>query len=157
MKKIICLCLSLALCLCFAACGAEKASADKDVSLAAVMDEIRSTVTLPEMMDLSGDNLMDYFGIDASEISDSAVCINANGYEKEEVVLLKAADENAVNSLVEKLNSSLENAAIEMQNYIPEQYDLIQQSSVRTDGLYVSLCISENADQVNAILDSYLK
>ncbi|MDD6062736.1 MAG: DUF4358 domain-containing protein [Oscillospiraceae bacterium] len=155
MKKTICFILATILCFCFASCG-HKAEPPQ-VSLSTVMQEIRSSVSLPEMMDLTAENLQDYFGIEAGEITDFAACINANGYEKEEIILLCASDAASAESLVQKLNLSLENAAAEMQNYLPEQYALVQQSAVRTDGLIVSLCISENAQQIEAILDKYFK
>lgn len=155
MKKTICFILAIVLCLCFASCG--KKAEPPQVPLSTVMQEIRSSVSLPEMMDLTAENLQDYFGIDDGEITDFAVCINANGFEKEEIILLRASDDASAESLVQKLNLSLENAAAEMQNYLPEQYALVQQSAVRTDGLTVSLCISENAQQIEAILDKYFK
>ena len=49
------------------------------------------------------------------------------------------------------------NAAAEMQNYLPQQYALVKASAVRIDGLVVSLCISENAEQIDAVLDKYFR
>ena len=155
MKKLVSLFLILMLCVLCASCGKAKPSAD--IPLSTVMQEIRANVPLPEMLDLTADNLSDYFGIDSGEITDFAVCINANGYEKEEIVLLRATDTACVQSLAEKLNTSLDNAAAEMQNYLPQQYALVKASAVRIDGLVVSLCISENAEQIDAVLDKYFR
>lgn len=155
MKKFISFFLVLALCVLFASCG--KPSSSADVPLSTVMQEIRANVPLPEMLDLTAENLSDYFGIDSGEITDFAVCINANGYEKEEIVLLRATDAACVKALAQKLNTSLDNAAAEMQNYLPQQYALVKSSAVRIDGLVVSLCISENAEQIAAVLDKYFK
>ena len=156
MKKVLISVLLLCLLFACVGCGQTAAPQTADISLPDVMQKIRAEVELPEMLDLTAENLPDYFGIDMQELSDFAVCVNANGYEKEEVVLLRAASEADVQPICDALNTSLQNAAAEMQNYLPEQYALVQSSTVQTDGLYITLFISENSTQIREIWEGFL-
>ncbi len=157
MKK---LCLLLAACmtfLLFAGCGTKPATAaEPDIALDTVMEDILAQVDMPDMMPLTAENLLDYYGLDAAEIADSAVCVNSNGYAKEEIVLLRAVDESRVAGIADKLNLSLEDAAAQMQNYLPDQYAMIQKSAVEHSGTYVWLFVSENNAQMQEIWNSYL-
>ncbi|MBQ7541609.1 MAG: DUF4358 domain-containing protein [Clostridia bacterium] len=167
MKKTIALILFAVLLLSAAGCGnastapAESTSAavveeGEPIPLDTVLTEILDTVELPDMMKLTIDDLMDFFGLESAWYKDAAACVNANGYEKEEVILVHAASAQDVQSITECLQTSLKNAATEMQNYLPEQYAMIQKCSVQSKGLYVWLFISDANDQMQAILDKYL-
>lgn len=160
MKKRIALAaaLCIVLFLCAVGCGkGQTQPAEPDIPLTEVMDDILSQVTMPEMMTLTTENLLDYYGLEAEELADSAVCINMNGYEKEEIVLLRAIDDAHVQGIVDKLNTSLEDAAVQMQNYLPQQYAMIQKSEVRQNGTYVWLFVSDSNEQMQSIFDTYLK
>ena len=108
------------------------------------------------MMMLTDSDLTDYFGLETAWCAECAACINANGYEKDEIILVRAADADSVPRIKECLQTSLENAAAEMQNYLPEQYAMIRNCKVESRDLYVWLFISDAAEQLNSILNSYL-
>ena len=161
MKKCFLLLLPFVLLCCMTACGQAKTNPDTNTSpseivLHDVMQEILDNTQLPEMMELTDENLADYYGLDAAWYTDAAACINANGYEKEEIVLVHAKTEADVPQIEQCLNTALSNAAEEMRNYLPQQYAMIQNSRVQTKGLYVWLFISEDNDGMQQILDRRL-
>lgn len=158
MKKILSVLLCLTILAVCAGCAGTSPAAQStaDVDLAAAMQTIRAQVELPEMMDLTNENLLDYFGIEESLFSQAAACVNANGYEKEEILLLQAVDSSAVSQLTTQLEQSLQNAAEEMQNYLPEQYAMIRDSRVETSGLYVWLFVSNSNEQIREIWNDCL-
>ena len=117
------------------------------------MQEILDTVSLPDMMTLTQNDLVDYFGLEAQWCADSAACINSNGYEKDEIILVRATDADSASRVQECLQKALENAAEEMKDYLPEQYAMIQNCKVESRDLYVWLFISDQVDQMQAILD----
>ncbi len=162
MKKIIIAVVIAIFVFTAAACGTTTAPTESTaktpegaVDLAGVMQEMLDSVSLPEMMTLTQDDLVDYFGLEPQWCADSAACINSNGYEKDEIVLVRAADAQSVQQIRDCLEASLENAAAEMQNYLPQQYAMIRKCKVESRDLYVWLFISDNADQMQAILDKY--
>lgn len=157
MKKGIACLLAALLLLCAAGCRQKtETPAAAPTNLGAVMQEMLDTVTLPEMMTLTPEDMTDYFGLDAQWCADSAACINANGYEKDEIILVRAADADSVQQITDCLQHVLDNAAAEMQNYLPDQYAMIRKCSVQSRNLYVWLFISDETDQLQTILDKYL-
>lgn len=158
MKKTITIFLIAVLLFCAAGCGsaggAQPSSAPAD--LEQVMQEILDSVTLPEMMTLTPDDLLDYYGLETQWCADTAACINANGYEKDEIILIRAADADSVPMIRDCLQTALENAANEMRDYMPEQYAMIRGCAVESEELYVWLFISDAADQMRSILDQYI-
>ena len=160
MKRIMIAVLTTVFVFAAAACGTTTAPTDSTakkpvdaVDLAGVMQEMLDSVSLPDMMTLTQDDLIDYFGLEPQWCADSAACINSNGYEKDEIVLVRAADAESAAQIRACLQTSLENAAAEMQNYLPEQYAMIQNCKVESRDLYVWLFISDKADQLQTILD----
>ena len=169
MKKTIVGLLIAALLFCAAGCGADSGAQPADggaettaqpsadaVVLGSVMQEMLDTVTLPEMMTLTQDDLLDYFGLEPQWCADSAACINANGFEKDEIILVRAADKQSVPQIQSCLETVLENAAAEMQDYLPQQYAMIRGCKVESRDLYVWLFISDSADPLRAVLDKYV-
>lgn len=165
MKKTITALLIAVLLVCSAGCGARSGSQDPaaegtastqavgTIDLGSVMQEMLDTVSLPEMMTLAQDDLVDYFGLEPQWCADAAACINSNGYEKDEIILVRAADADSVPQIEACLQTTLENAAAEMQNYLPKQYEMIRNCSVQTRDLYVWLFISGAAEELQSVLD----
>lgn len=157
MKKAIIGLLITVLLVCAAGCGrAGGTPAAGTVALSGVMQEMLDTVSLPEMMTLTQDDLFDYFGLEAQWCADSAACINSNGYEKDEIILVRAADADSAVQVQACLQTALENAAAQMQDYLPEQYAMIRNCKVETKDLYVWLFISDANEQMQSILDKYI-
>ena len=161
MKKAFTWFLIVVLLLCAAGCGqtdggTQTVPTADVIDLGAVMQEMLDTVPLPEMMTLTDSDLTDYFGLETAWCADSAACINANGYEKDELILVRAADADSVPQIENCLQTVLENAAAEMQNYLPEQYAMIRNCKVESRDLYVWLFISDATDQLQAVLDKYI-
>ena len=156
MKKTIACLLIAVLLLCMTGCKPDGGAQTPVVlDLDGVMQEMLGLDALPEMMTLTQDDLLDYCGLEAQWCADCAACINANGYEKDEIILVRAADADSVPMIRDCLQTTLENAAVEMQNYLPEQHAMIQNCKVETRDLYVWLFISDQAEQMQSILESH--
>ena len=157
MKKTITALLIAVLLFCAAGCGAANdAKPQNPADLETVMQEMLNTVTLPEMMPLTQEDLLDYYGLETQWCAQTAACINSNGYEKEEIILVRAADADSVPLVRECLQTALENVTNEVQNYLPEQYAMISGCKVESKDLYVWLFISNANDQMQSILNKYI-
>ena len=133
--------LSAALC----ACGGSK-------SLSSVYEEITKQVELKDMLVLTTEEQLDkYYGIAADDVEDFAGCINSTGVDQEEIIMIKAKDEEAAARIKDALQLRYDTKLAQNISYNPEQAQIIQNCSVEQDGLYVSMIISENADQIKEI------
>ena len=157
MKKVI----SIAFCIAMLALSASCAGGSaKEVDLQKVMTEITASVTLPtnDMMTLTDvSKLMDYYGISADDVESFAVQMNSSGVEQDEIVMIKGKDSAAAERIREALQRRLDSKANQMKNYLPEQYDIIEDCEVDVEGNYVTLFISEFDDEMDNIFESHLK
>ncbi len=159
MKKTVSLASAAALLLAvvclFTACG--KAAADKTVDLSAVMTELEQQTKMPaEYIDLATDeDLEDYYGLDTTLVKSFAIRQNASGYE-DEIVLLEAADEAGAETLAAALEQHRNDNIEAMRNYSPDMFTLLNQTSVDVHGRYVTMFVSNDAENMKAVFDRHL-
>lgn len=130
--------------------------AQLEVSIADIYAEIESTVTLVSPMQPSEEFIFNYYGIDTSNLAEYVFEISEEATSAETVIIMKASDSADVVSLQDSLTMVLDDKAFEMQDYLPEQYDIVVESQVKTSGDYVWLVISESANEINSIISKYL-
>ena len=158
MKKIICMTLALVM-IAFCAVGCGK-NADKDIDLSAVMTDIKKQVTsIPaDMMDIAQDDLIkNYYGIEKADYESYAASINTTGIDVTEIAMFKASSDDAVKNIEEKLQARKSSQENQMQNYLPEQYKIVKNSSVVTNGKYVTLFVGTDSAKMTEIFNSYLE
>ena len=147
MKKTVAfLSVLLALALVLCACG------EAAKPLSEVFGSIKEQVRVSELVEFSDAADLDrFYGIAAEDIADFAGGINNSGVDQEEIVLVKASNNDAADRVKTALENRLNAKMNETRSYNPEQYAIVEKCSVETDGLYVSLIISENARQMREI------
>lgn len=147
MKKIvgiIALIAVLAVLLC--ACG------EQAQPLSDVFGTIKTEYKITDMVEFEDVAALErFYGIGADDVAEFAGGVNNSGVNQEEIVLIKAKDTDAAEAISEKLNNRLQSKLNETKNYNPEQYAIIEKCTVDTDGLYVSMIISENAEGIKKI------
>lgn len=145
---------ALALCLCLAGCGGAPA---EEVDLHAAMEEMLAEAPIAEALELTEEDMLNFYGIEASQMEDFAATACSMGIEADELVLVKAVDEDGAQAVEELLQQRLENRRSEFRNYSPEEYEVLTQGSVERNGLYVRLIVSPEAEELAAIYDSYFQ
>lgn len=147
MKRIIAL--SLVCVLAIAAFCSCSQSAKK---LSEVFTEIKSEVTLKDFDEFkSADDLNRFYGISADDVEEYAGGVNNTGVNQEEIVLVKAKDDSAASKVKDALDNRYKAKLNENKNYNPEQAKIIEKCKVESDGVYVSMIVSENADKITEI------
>lgn len=132
---------ALALVLALCGCGGKAQPEQADFSVQEAMAELTQTASIDEPLALEEADMLDYFGIPAESMADFAAQTCSNGISAQEIVLVKAADEDSAGTVEEKLQARLDNWKAEMENYLPDQYDILSQCRVQRDGLYVALIV----------------
>ncbi len=165
MKKICVLALTFVLLFCACgkndvgssssgASGAQAESAEEALSLASVQEEIISTLKITEYTDIAPERLLDLYGIDTTDISQSASFTIMSGAYPYEAVMVQAVDEAAAGRISEKLQTRLADLQNQYKDYDAESYKMAQECTVNTDGLVVSLFLSPDHEKMHEILTS---
>lgn len=121
-----------------------------------IYDKIKASYTLPDMYEADDDWLMNYYGIDASMLSDY-VFAEADEVHADRVIILNVAEESNVSAVEEKLNAVLDQLqSPEMLSYLPDQADVIKAASIKKKGNTLYLVISADADGIEGIIENGL-
>lgn len=120
-----------------------------------IYGEIGQTVSLNAPMLVPEDYMANY-GIDLSTLDEYVFSMSEAAISAETVVILKAKDAGSTGALSAALQTVIDQKRSEMENYLPDQFQIVDQSSVQVKGNYVYLVISEQADAINRIIQANL-
>ena len=155
MKKLICVLLSAVLLTgVLAGCGAEKKE-EKNVDLAAVYATMQQT--LPEMMTLDAENMLNLLGIQAEDCTQAIAAVCAVGLQADEVWLLQAKDAQALERLKTLAESRMAAKLDETESYLPDQYVIVKKGVTLTDGNYLAFLISPEVEILQTVFQDAMK
>ena len=144
MKRILVCILALLL---LAGCGNKsEGTAPVEKNLEDIYAQIEPQ--LPEMMKLSDSMMLDLLGIKAEFCSQALVYICADGLQVDEIWLIKAANAESMSTLKTLAQNRLESQKDIYQSYAPDQYAILEQGEIRTEGDYLCFVVSQNAGKL---------
>lgn len=146
MKRLIPVLLVVSLLLSLTACGGKEKAPSLDVN---TLYESYSE-HLPEMFFPDDATLMNFLGINVEDCTQYKVAICAEGLRADEVWLIEARDQAALEKLQELAQSRIVSKLDETETYVPDQYLIVQKAEVLTNGLYLALLISPDVDTLEA-------
>lgn len=134
--------------------GTEQA---EEKALSEIYEEIEEKVELPKMVTLNDNYIANYFGIELSGL-DEYIFTNAEEIiYADTVIMMKAKPETDKDSLKEALDTMIEHKKAELENYLPEQFEIVEKCKVQMAGDYVYLVISDKAEDIEAVIGQYIK
>ena len=163
-KRMAVLLLLAAAMLLLTACGGNNGEQAADSAAPAATEAAvpAETATLAERVEaaipdaaslapFTGDDLADMAGIEPADYTDF-VFLQGNGMDGREILVLRAADEQAADRLAGLMESYLERRMEEMENYAPKAYQIYSAAKVERKGLLLVLISGENAEAETAQL-----
>ena len=156
MKKMIAMALAFVMALSVTACSQEQKTEYTDFEVQSALQDMLDQVDVDDALTLSESDMLDFFGIKAENMTDFAAVTCANGISAQEIVLVKAADEDNAQIVEEKLNNRLNSRAAEAENYLPDEYAIIQECKVQRHGVYVAMIIHPEHEKLEALYTDYV-
>lgn len=127
-------------------------SSEENSILKTALEKVKAEVELPsDMADFDARRLKRVFGITDEQAEDFSGAICTDGLRQDEFIYVKAKNETAAKEIADKLQNDWQSKYNVIKNYDPDQVKIIESAKVETNGLYVSLVISEKADQIKQI------
>lgn len=121
-----------------------------------VYQEITGQVSLESPVCMDDDFISNYYGIDVSTLEEYVFSMSEDATQAETVVLMKAGDGADIGEIVSGLEMIVDEKKNEMENYLPEQFEIVKKSEVKTKDRYVWLVISQQADAITDIIEKDL-
>lgn len=134
----------------------ESTPAKEAIPLADIYAEISSQVSLKAPMEASEDFIFNYYGIDVSTLEEYVFVLSEDATSAETIIMMKSEDGDQIANMKKSLEMLLEDKAYEMEDYLPDQYEVVKKSQVKTSGDYIWLVISESEENISAIIEKYL-
>ncbi len=100
--------------------------------------------------------IMEAYNFSSDEI-EKLVSYQGSGASSEEIVILQVKDKSKLNSVKNKINIRLQERKEAFENYLPKEVGKIENNILRVEENYVILCISNDNNGVNKLLNEYLK
>ena len=120
-------------------------------SIDEIYQEITQSVTLQSPACMDEDFISNYYGIDTKTLSEYVFSMSEDA-----IIIMKAEQSEDLEGLSSCLQTVVDEKKNEMENYIPEQFAIVEKSKVQTKGNYVWLVISENAKSITDIIENSL-
>lgn len=150
MKKLTCLVLAAVLLLSLAACGAKKE--EKTVDLNALYESYAQY--MPDMFTPDAETMLNFLGIDTADCTQAVVAICGDGMRADEVWLLQAKDEAALERLTELARTRIVAKEDETISYAPDQYEVVVKAELLTSGKYLALLVSPEVEAMKAAFEA---
>jgi len=157
-KLIVTLCALLAV-LTLAACsaapqGGSDAPQAATLDIPATWENIKANVQLNEMMALEDAETLAavYPLLDLEKVASYSINMAMINVKAEEVAIVEAKTAEDVESVKAALEGRLQDLLATWERYLPDQYEIVKQASVKTNGNYVYLVVSPNAEAVEKII-----
>lgn len=147
MKKVISFLLALSIVLGMTACGG-KAEAQISIDLDALYESYSQY--LPDMFYPDESTLLSFLGVRAEDCARYKIAICSEGMRCDEVWLIEAKDETALETLRQLAQTRIESKLDETESYAPDQYVVVQKAELLVNGRYLALLISPDVESLKA-------
>ena len=133
-----------------------EAASGEALSVQEIYDLVTESVTLISPVIMQDNFIENYYKIDPALLEEYVFSMSEEATSAETVVIMKLKDKADADKISAALQLVIEEKSGEMENYLPGQYDIVKKSAVKTEGSYVYLVISEQADAIEKIIEAQL-
>lgn len=117
-------------------------------SVEEIYNEIEQSVELISPVMMGDGFITNYYGIEPERLEEYVFVMSEEATSAETIIIMKVKDEGDVESICAALQVVVEEKRSETEDYLPEQFEIVNKSSVKSKGSYVYLVISEQADTI---------
>lgn len=136
--------------------AAPEESKEEALSVAEVYEKIGQAVELKSPACMDEEFISNYYGLDTKILEEYVFSISEDAAQAETVIIMKVEDAGDIEAVKGCLEEVVEEKKGEMEDYIPEQFAIVEKSEVVTKDNYVWLVISENEDSITSVIENNL-
>ena len=165
MKKILSLAITFLCIFALVGCGKEEAKVP-NVPVKDIVTAIEGEFDLEGLMeiDLTADELdemskltLEGYGINPEDVEEGIIKFAMINLDARELIVLKAKDESKLAELQASLEKRVETQLQAFENYVPKNYEMVQNHLLKTKGNYIILAIGEDVEKIDEIFENTLK
>ena len=131
-------------------------NSDIQININELADRIVSSSSFEDELAKIDDELaIELYGFEANGIEEIA-SYQGSGASSEEILVLKVKDANDLNNETEKIEARLKEREEAFASYLPKEVSKIQNHILEQKGNYIILCICNDYNTVNKVINDYL-
>lgn len=121
-----------------------------------IYEDIKQAVELHSPVEMADSFISNYYGIDPEKLEEYIFVMSEEATSAETIVIMKVKEEGDVEKISGALQVVVDEKRGEMENYLPDQFEIVDKSSVKSKGNYVYLVISESQDAIIQMIEEEL-
>lgn len=130
----------------------EKPNKKEYSSLADLYTDLEYSVEFTPMFEVTDEYALNLFGIDTTTLDDSVLYISEDVMSPDTVIIIKSSDADKRAKIESLLKDYVDSKLIELEDYNPENYDIVKKCEVKTSKDYVYLIITKNITDANEFM-----
>lgn len=128
-------------------------SEEAQKSVPEIYKDITDNVALISPVEMQDEFIANYYGIDPDVLEEYVFEMSEDATSAETVVIMKVKDAADVENIKNALGVVIDEKRAEMENYLPEQFEIVDKSQVESKDNYVWLVISNNRDAILELIE----
>ena len=129
----------------------------KNISAKDIAAKIKSSLNLTEMTQIDDKKLKKLYGISTDEIDSYCIFVSMSNIKADEIAVIKVKSSSDAESIKEKIQKRNDAEALSFKDYLPEQYTLIQNHILKSNGNYILYAVSKDTEKIENTFDSFFK
>ena len=109
-----------------------------------------------QLMQVDSEMVIEDYNFSSDEINE-LVSYQGSGATSEEIVILQVKDKSQINDVKSKIDTRLAERKEAFESYLPEEVGKIDNNILKVEGNYVILCIANDTNTVNNVLNENIK
>ncbi|WP_391120976.1 DUF4358 domain-containing protein [Psychrobacillus sp. L3] len=155
-KRMIFLMLTIVFGLVITGCSNDKSSTiEAKLPAKEMADQMVKEVEQPALIELQADQVKDFYKLDPEKLEEYSIRIPMMNVKTNEIAILKVKDTKDVPAVETAVKERAENVKKQFEHYLPDQYENAKNYKLVTKGNYVLLVISDKADELVKVYDSF--
>ena len=151
MKRILNGLLIVCILVCLSGCG----NTPMDVDFGSLLSDLEASAQFPEMVRIGKDQLDYYFDIAPDTVQEMIVKISADNMRAEEIFIVRAVSAAKAKDIASEMETHLKSQKNSFQNYNPEEYEKMKDTTVQIRGTYVFYAIGSSPAELDQVFEKY--
>lgn len=128
---------------------------DKTSAPEKILEEIKSKCNIDDSMKpLTAEQLKEIYDIDSEDMDSFVAIASEDSLVKDQIIIIRTMGESEACKIRDSLQKYYDKILENSKSYLPDEYEKIKKCSVVKDGIYVSLIISDKADEITEVYNS---
>lgn len=153
MKKGIISIIMIAVIALFSACSGNTASA----SVEEITAEILNGFSNDSMAEVTAERMPSYYNLDLNLLESYSVYIDGSGGFSDELAIFQVKDTKDIEKVKRAIESRLESRKTAFENYAPDEFEKLQNCTIKENGAYILFTVSDDNSYVEKTFMSYFK